>query len=245
MRNLPIQIGREMRALFLSPALWVVLVICLIYNGVVFIDLLSVLSHPMAPEGSPMEFFLGGTMLFWLLVLLVTAIIPMGTVAAEARNGTLETLLTAPVTEIEVILAKFLASWAFYALLWAPTLLYFLFIGHYAEVDALPIVSGYLGVLLVGGAFLAVGVLASSLTSNQIIAAVITFSATGGLFLVGLGEDLWPMGNTTFLHFMNLWSHMEDWVKGLVDTRHLVYCVSIMAFALFCSVRALESRRWR
>jgi ABC-2 type transport system permease protein len=106
-------------------------------------------------------------------------------------------------------------------------------------------VSGYLGVLLIGGAFLSMGVLASSLTSNQIIAAVITFFATGGLFLVGLGEYLWPTGDTTFLHFMNIWSHMEDWTKGLVDTRHIVYCVSIMAFALFGSVRALESRRWR
>jgi ABC-2 type transport system permease protein len=245
MRNLPILIGREMRALFVSPALWVVLVIALIYNGVVFIDLLNILAQPMAPEGSPMEFFLGGTMLYWLLVVPVTAIIPMGTLAAEARNGTLETLLTAPVTELEVILAKFLASWAFYGILWAPTILYFFFIGHYSDIDALPIVSGYLGVLLIGGAFLSMGVLASSLTSNQIIAAVITFFATGGLFLVGLGEYLWPTGNTTFLHFMNLWSHMEDWTKGLVDTRHMVYCVSIMIFALFCSVRALESRRWR
>jgi ABC-2 type transport system permease protein len=245
MRNLPILIGRELRALFVSPVLWVVLVVTLIYNGSVFYDLLTILNQPMAPEGSPMDFFLGGTVLFWLLVIPVTAVIPMGTLAAEARNGTLETLMTAPVTDIEVVLAKFLASWTFYAILWIPTLLYFVYLGHYFEPDLLPIVSGYIGVLLVGGAFLSIGILASSLTSNQIIAALLTFFATAGLFLVGLGAYLFPAGNTTFLEYMNLWEHMVDWPKGIVDTRHLVYCLSIMAFTLFCSVRALESRRWR
>jgi ABC-2 type transport system permease protein len=234
-----------MRTLFVSPVLWVVLVMLLIYNGFTFWVLLQFLNQPMAPEGSPMQFFLGGSMLFWVIVMAICAVIPMGTLAAEIRNGTLETLMTAPVTEIEVVVAKFLASWAFFTILWAPTLLYFFFLMHYGELDIWPVLSGYLGTLLIGGMYVAIGVMMSSLTSNQIIAAASSLGAYLILFLVALMAYLPTSGSGDAFTYLNIWDHMDDWARGLVDTRHIVYCVSIMFFALFCSVRALESRRWR
>lgn len=246
MRSLPILIGREMRALFVSPILWVVLVMFLLFNGISFWILLGFLSQPMAPEGAPMQFFFGGSVLFWLAVLAMVTIIPMGSVASEVRNGTIETLMTAPVTELEIIISKFLAAWAFYTLLWLPTFVYVLLLMHYGEPDLGPIFSGYLGTLLLGGAFLSIGILMSSLSKNQIVAAVLSFVTYGSLFLLSLMAYL-PSndGRQSFFEYINIWEHMDDWGRGIVDTRHIVYCVTIMAFALFCSVRALESRRWR
>jgi len=246
MRNIPILIGREMRALLVSPILWVVLVMFLLFNGITFWILLGFLSQPMAPEGSPMQFFFGGSILFWLAVLAMATVIPMGSVASEVRSGTIETLMTAPVTEVEVILSKFLAGWAFYTILWIPTFAYVLLLMHYGDPELGPIFSGYLGTLLLGGAFLAIGVFMSTVSKNQIVAAVLSFVSYGSLFLLSLMAYLPSSdGRQGFFEYINIWEHMDDWGRGLVDTRHIVYCVTIMAFALFCSVRALESRRWR
>jgi ABC-2 type transport system permease protein len=130
-----------------------------------------------------------------------------------------------------------------------PTLAYVLLLYQYSEgsLDLRPIASAYLGTLLLGGAYLSVGILASTMTRNQIVAAMVTFGVCGILFLMWvlsfiptdseLQEDL--------IEYLSIFSHMEHWAQGLVDTRHIVYCVSIMAFNLFCSIRALETRRWR
>jgi len=245
MRNLPILMSREMRALFVSPIFWVVLVMFLLFNGISFWLLLEFLNQPLSPEGSPMQFFFGGSILFWLSVMVVTAVIPMGSVASELRSGTIETLMTAPVTETEVIISKFLACWSFYTILWVPTLTYVIFLVTYGEPDIWPIVSGYIGTILLGGAFLSIGVLMSTLTRNQIIAAVLTFVTCGCLFLIALVAYLPSSENQHIYTYLNIWDHMDDWGRGIVDTRHMVYCISIMAFTLFASVKALESRRWR
>lgn len=240
---------RELKALFVSPVLWVVMVMFLLFNGVWFWQLLNLLSQPMGPEGSPMQFFFGGTLLFWLVFLIVCTVIPMGSIASERRNGTIETLMTAPVTDAAVILAKFVAAWAFYGLLWVPTLSYVLLLYQYSEgtLDMGPIGSAYLGTMLLGGAFLSIGIFASTMTRNQIVAAMVTFGVCGLLFLI------WVLGyipsssdmQEDLVGYLSIFNHMEHWAQGLVDTRHIVYCLSIMAFNLFCAVRLLETRRWR
>ena len=245
MRNLPILIDREMRALIVSPILWVVMVMFLLFNGYSFFLLLSFLSQPMAPEGAPMQFFFGQSVLFWLAVFPMSSLIPMGAIAAEVRNGTFETLMTAPVTELEVVVSKFLASWLFYILLWVPTLSYVIFLDHYGDPDWGPIASGYLGTMLLGGCLLSIGILMSSVTSNQIVAAVLAFVTYGCLFLVSVTAYVATNENPDVYNYLNIWEQMADWGKGIIDTRHVVYCLSIMFFALFCSVKALESKRWR
>jgi ABC-2 type transport system permease protein len=246
MGNLFTLISREVRSLVVSPILWVVLVMFLLFNGVSFWELLVFLSQPMAPEGAPMQVFFGKWMIFWLAVLTMSSIIPMGTLASEVRNGTIETLMTAPVTEWQVVLAKFFASWLFYAALWAPTLVYVGLLMKYSDPDLGPIFSGYLGTLLLGGCFLSIGVLMSAATRNQIVAAVMSFGCYGCLFLLSLLAYLPSQGgNMDVVNYLNLWEHMDNWGRGVVDTRHITYYLTVTVFALFCSVRVLESRRWR
>lgn len=246
MLNIYILTAREFKSLFVSPMLWVVLVMFLVFHGFSFWLLLEFLSQPMAPEGAPMQIFFGGTMLFWLGFLPICAVIPMGAIAAERRNGTLETLMTAPVTDTEVILSKFTACWGFFIFLWLPTLAYVLLLSQYGELDYGPIWSGYLGSLLLGGAFIAIGILTSTLTKNQIVAAALALGFICCLFLIALLAFIPSAmgGQETLYSYLSIWNHMDDWGRGIVDTRHIVYCVSIMAFALFGSVRLLETRRW-
>lgn len=246
MRNLPILMSRELRAMIVAPMFWVILVPFLLFNGFAFYTLLDLLSQPMAPEGAPTQLFFGGSILFWLALFPMCSVIPMGTLAAERRNGTIETLMTAPVTDLEVVAAKFLSSWIVYALLWAPVWLYFLMLGRFGEVEPGPMAAGFLGTMLIGAAFLSVGVLASALTRSQIIAAVVTFFALGTLFLVGVLEYLSLEGSWhDVFHYLNVWAHMDDWGRGIVDTRYLVYYATLTLFCLFAAVRALETRRWR
>lgn len=247
MRNFPILIGRELKSLVVSPILWVILVLFLFLNGIVFWLLLQFLSQPMAPEGAPMQFFFGGSIFFWLPVLAITSLIPMGSISSEIRNGTIETLMTAPVSEIEVILSKFSACWLFYMILWVPTFAYAILLMAYGEPELGPIFSGYAGTFLIGGAFLSIGVFMSTLTKNQIVSFFLAFVFSLGLWLVGIMSYL-PWGSSTiefFLTYLNVWDHMDHWGRGLVDTRHIVYCLSIMILFLFCAIRALESKRMR
>ncbi len=246
MRNLYILTAREFKSLFVSPVLWVVLVMFLLYHGFSFWLLLEFLSQPMSPEGAPMQYFFGGSMLYWLGFLAICAVIPMGAIAAERRNGTIETLMTAPVTDLEVILSKFVACWGFFIFLWVPTLAYVLLLSQYGELDYGPVWSGYLGTLLLGGSFISIGILASTLTRNQIVAAAVALGISLCLFLIALLAYLPSAmgGQETLYNYLSIWNHMDDWGRGVVDTRHIVYCVSIMVFALFGSVRLLETRRW-
>jgi ABC-2 type transport system permease protein len=247
MSKLHILIGREFKALFVSPVLWVVLVMFLFFQGFSFWLLLNFLSQPMAPEGAPMQYFFGGSMLYWLCFHPTCAVIPMGAIAAERRNGTLETLMTAPVTDLEVILSKFLACWGFFGILWVPTLAYVLLLSQYGEIDLGPVCAGYLGTLLLGGAFISIGILTSTATRNQIVAAIAALGIGLFLFLLALLAYLpSTMGSHEDLfNYVSIWSHMDDWGKGIVDTRHAAYPLSIMVLSLFCSVRLLEGRRWR
>lgn len=246
MRNLPILMSRELRAMLVAPMFWVIMVPFLLFNGASFYALLDLLSQPMAPEGAPMQMFFGGSILFWLAIFPMCSVIPMGTLAAERRSGTIETLMTAPVTDVEVVASKFLSSWIVYALLWAPIWIYVLVLSRYGDPEIGPIASGFLGTMLLGGAFLSIGVLASALTRSQIIAAVVAFFGQCLLFLLGVLEYLTLDGfwHDAF-HYLNVWAHMDDWGRGIVDTRYLVYYVTITLFSLFCAVRALETRRWR
>jgi ABC-2 type transport system permease protein len=154
--------------------------------------------------------------------------------------------MTAPVTETQVVLGKYFAALLFYLCLWLPTLVYVAIIARHADVDPGPVAAGYLGVLGVGALFLAVGVFASSVARNQIVAAVLTFALLVLLFSFGLLANL-VTGEVLKKAFayLDLWQHMDDFAKGLVDTRRLVYYVSGSAFFLFLATRALAANKWR
>jgi ABC-type transport system involved in multi-copper enzyme maturation permease subunit len=246
MVNIPVIAGRELRSYFYSPLGYVVLAVFLFLQGIVFWLFLQFLSQPNSPPGAVMQFFFGGTFLFWIALAGVAAASTMRLICEERRSGTIEPLLTAPVTSGEVVLGKYLAALGFFAALWLPTLLYVAILRGYADArpDWGPILSGYLGTFLEGAALLAVGMLASSLTRNQLIAFIIAFVFAWGLLLVGLLESVvqseWLRAT---LRHANLIRQMDDFGRGIVDTRHLVFLLSLTGYCLFVTVKTLESRR--
>jgi ABC-2 type transport system permease protein len=242
---------RELAAYFLSPVSYLVLALFLLIQGYSFWLFLSILSARPSEHGAVLQYFFGGTFLFWLFVMFLAAVITMRLVAEERRSGTLEPLMTAPLGEASVIVGKYLGALGFYAALWLPTLLFIVVLRAYspegAAPDVGPIASGYLGTLLVGASALAIGLFFSTLTRNQILAAVLSFVTLAMLLLVGaLGDALVRSGPWAgLLRHINLFRQMEDFGRGIVDSRPLVYHAGIIVAALFAATRALELKRGR
>jgi ABC-2 type transport system permease protein len=237
---------RELLAYFLSPLAYVVLTAFLLINGFVFWLIVSFLSDPRATSGAPLELFFGQTIFFWLVLLFVTPVLTMRLLSEERRSGTIEVLMTAPITESQVILGKYLAAVSFYVFLWAPTLIYALIIARYGDVDWGPVAAGYVGILGVGALFLAVGTFASTLSRSQLVAALVTFVILVPLFTFGLLESLTnsPVLKELF-GYLDIWRHMEEFSKGIVDSRRLVYYFSVSGLLLFLAARSLELKKWR
>jgi len=236
-------VSREWRAYFLSPLGYVILASFLFMNGLIFAAILSFLSRP----GSAKSDFLGllfSNTFFWIFVLFVVASISMRLFPEERRSGTLEVLLTSPVSETEVVLAKFAGAWAFYVTLWIPSILYFAILGSRTTLDLAMVAGGYLATLLLGAYFISVGTFASTLTKNQIVAAIVAFAMLIPIFAAGLLDQ---MVNTPALKgavgYLNLWDHMEEFSKGIIDSRRIVYYLSGTAFFLFLSIVSISARK--
>lgn len=234
---------RELRAYFVSPLAYVVLFFFLIVNGIVFGNLASILSDPQAPAGPPMTYFFGSTT---LMLLILGVVLTMRLVSEELRSGSIEVLMTAPVTEGQVIAGKYLAALTFFASLWLPTLAYAALVDYYGEIDWGPVAAGYMGILLIGALFLAVGIFASATTSSQLVAAMITAALLFLLFLLGWFTDIFA-GETAkqVFSYLSLGDHIDEFSRGIVDTRRLVFYVSATLFFLFLASRALEDKKWR
>jgi ABC-2 type transport system permease protein len=240
-------VRRELIAYFSSPLAYIVMTAFLFMQGYIFYLIVSFLNNPKTPAMTPLRLFFGGTIFFWLFLLFVVPVITMRLIAEERRSGTIEVLLTSPVTEAQVVVGKFAAAMAFYAALWLPTIIYVVLLRRHSEIDLGPVAAGYFGVFLLGFLFLAVGTFASTLTNNQLIAAIIAFAATVILFSIGLVEQL--MISSSFLKSalaqMNLWTQMDDFAKGIVDSRHVVYQLSAGVLFLFLAAKSLEVKKWR
>jgi ABC-2 type transport system permease protein len=234
---------RELRAYFLSPLAYVVAFFFLAVNGLLFALMITQLSQPGAASMAPMGIFFGST---WLLLIVLGMILPMRLFSEELRSGSIEVLMTAPITEGQVVAGKYLAALSFFALLWASTLGYVGILAHYGEVQWGPIAAGYLSIVLIGALFLSVGTFASAMTKSQLIAAVVAFAILIVLFIVGLlgqivNGEMWKNA----FSYLDISSHMDELGKGVVDTRRLVYYVTATLFFLFLTSRALEDRKWR
>jgi ABC-2 type transport system permease protein len=240
------QLRREFAAFFYSPMAYVLLAFSMVVNGITFVLIVDFLSNPYAGHGAALQMLFGGTVFFYILLLGSASLLTMRSLAEEHHTGTLETLLTAPINDAQVVLAKYLAALAFNAVLWLPTLLYVGILVRTSTIDIGPVLAGYLGTLGIGAMFLAVGVLASAVARSQVVAALLSLGANFALFLVPIFTLIDPTtGSDSPLAYMNLWTHMEDFGRGIVDTRWLAYYGSVAAFALFAAVQALQTRRWR
>ena len=239
---------RELFAFFVTPLAWVLITVFLFVQGMHFFLLVDHFSNPQggASDQTPIQAFFGNTILLYLVLFLLVPPMTMRLFAEERRSGTIEVLMTSPVTETQVVVGKFLAALTFYMFLWLPTLIYVAVVQHYSSVDWGPVGASFLGILGIGAVFVSAGVFASSVSRNQVVAASLAFAILILLFSFGVLENLF---NAQWLKqgfaYLDLWSHMDDFSKGIVNTRRLVYCASLTVFFLFLSARALEANKWR
>jgi ABC-2 type transport system permease protein len=188
-----------------------------------------------------------------VLLLFVLPMITMRTYAEEKRSGTMELLLTSPITDVQILVGKFLGALVLYAAMLGVTLLYLLMLFAFGTPEWKPIATAYLGLLLFGGCFISVGMLVSSFTKNQIIAGMMTFVVFLMLWVID-----WLAGSATglfgtsagpvveaVLNYLSITQHFDDFGKGIVDTRHLIFYLSFIAFGLFLTARSVDSERWR
>jgi ABC-2 type transport system permease protein len=236
-------VGREWRAYFLSPLGYVILAAFLLVNGYIFYFIVNYLNSPGTPKGQALPYLFTNSF-FWFYTLFVVPIISMRLFAEERKAGTLEMLLTSPVTEGTVVLGKWLGAVGFYLSLWLPTLVYVVILRSQTPVDPGPVAASYLAIALLGGYFLSVGVFASTLTKNQIIAAILTFAMLIVIFSAGLLENLAnDPARREMLGYFNLWEHMDEFTKGVVDSRRVVYYLSATAFFLFLTVASVSAKK--
>jgi ABC-2 type transport system permease protein len=192
------------------------------------------------------------TEFFWLVLLMVAPVITMRTFAHEKASGTFETLMTTPVSDIQVVMAKFIGSYVFFLIAFLPTVIYPFLLERYAhealKVDPGAVWSLAVGIGLYGAFFMALGCFASSLTRSQIVAAVLTFAVGTGLFILGYLADLRPTEVQWWHHLVqhiSMLRHMQDFSTGIVDSRHVMFYLSLTAVFLFFTLKSVESRRWK
>jgi ABC-2 type transport system permease protein len=246
LRNVGWIAGRELRSYFLQPLAWVVLTAMVLFNGFSFASLATSADIANVPAVVFQRFLFTG-LLFWMPLLIALPVIAMRLIPEERQTGTLETLLTAPVTENQVAVGKLIAGLAFYAVLLAPFVVYQALLGAYGEVDWLATASGFLGLALVGGYLLSAALFASALSRNQIVAAVVGFVLVVALYVFPLLlAELFHAGVLgDVLEYVNLYAGMDEMARGLVSTRRLVYPLSGIVFFTFATARLVELARGR
>ena len=239
---------RELFAFFVTPLAWVLICVFLLVQGMHFYLLVDHFSNlgEVASDQTPIQAFFGNTVLLYLILFLLVPAMTMRLFAEERRSGTIESLMTAPVSSAGVVLAKYAAALTTYVAMWAPTALYIVILQRTGEVDWHVAAASYLGVLLVGAAYLSVGLLMSALTKSQFLALVMTAMVILALFILGIAEFVTREG--TALHdicaYVSVWAQMNDFASGIVDTRRLAFNASLVVLPLFLTTRAVDAWRW-
>lgn len=239
---------RELLSLFVTPLAYVVGTLFLLLQGWNFALLLRVLNDPLAAPGPVMQFYFGGSFfIFWLPVVFICAAVSMRLVAEERKQGTLEALLTAPLSPAQVVLGKFGGAFAFYVLLWLPTgTFYVLLRGARVVPDPGPIASGYLGTFMVGASFIGIGLLASALSKSQLGAAIATFVTCTIVLLAGLLVDqVESEALDELLSQTSLLTMMQELAQGIVDGRWFWIHGAIVVGVLAVSIVVLDPRSGR
>ena len=253
MRNILAIADKELRSYFASPIAYILIGMFSLIFGFFFYVFLTAFVR----QSEQMAQFGGGSAninqqmisaLFQntaVIILFVMPMITMRTYAEEKRSGTIELLLTSPVTDLEIIVGKFLGALGLYVAMLLVTMIYMAILFRIGNPEWRPIAAGYLGILLMGGCFLSAGLLISSLTKNQIVAGFITFAVFLMLWIISwIGESFGPTTQAV-LSYLSITEHLEDFARGIVDTKHVIYYLSFITFGLFLTAKSVDSERWR
>ena len=239
---------RELFAFFVTPLAWVLITVFLLVQGMHFFLLVDHFANQGGPpsDQTPIQAFFGNTILLYLVLFLLIPPMTMRLFAEERRSGTIETLMTAPVSSSAVVLAKYASVLTTYVAMWAPTASYLVILQRTGDVDWGIAASAYLGVFLVGAGYLSLGLLMSAITTSQFLALVLTALVVLVLFILGVGEFVTREG--TLMHdicsYVSVWAHMNDFASGVVDSRRIVFYGSCIVLPLFVTVRAVDAWRW-
>jgi ABC-2 type transport system permease protein len=254
MSNILAIVQKELRSYFASPIAYVILGMFALIFGWFYVAILNIFvqqSMQMGSMGMGGPVNVNQQMIRYVFQnslvvnLFVVPLITMRTYAEEKRSGTIELLMTSPLTDFQIIVGKFIGALAIYAGMLAVTLIHMAILFIYGNPEWKPIATAYVGMLLMGGCFLAVGLLFSSLTKNQIVAAMITFSV---LLLLWVIDWIGSLGGPTVqkvVSYLSITGHFDDFAKGVIDTTHIVYYLSFITFGLFLTAKAVDSERWR
>ena len=243
---------KELRSYFASPIGYVIVGLFALLFGYFFYAYLGYFvrnAEQMMMGGRPpnvnQDMIRGVLLNSAVIILFVMPMITMRTYAEEKRSGTIELLLTAPLTDMQIILGKFLGAMALYAVMLAVTMIYIGMLFLLGNPEWKPVMAGYLGLLLMGGCFVSVGLLISSLTKNQIVAAVITFAVFLMLWVINwIGENSGPT-TRDIVSYLSITEHFDDFARGIIDTKHVIYYLSFITFGLFLTAKSVDSERWR
>jgi ABC-2 type transport system permease protein len=254
MNNILAIANKELRGYFASPIAYIVMGLFALTYGYFFYAMLlyfdrtsmQMMSMGGGQTANVNEQLISpsfqNTMVVFLFIL---PMVTMRTYSEEKRSGTIELLLTAPITDFEIIMGKFLGALGLYAAMLAVTLIHIGILFAIGNPEPLPILTSYLGMLLMGGCFISVGLLISSMTKNQIVAGMVTFVVFLMLWVIDwLATFMGPTAQAV-LNYLSFTQHLTDFMRGVLDTKHIVYYVTFIAFGLFLTARSVDTERWR
>jgi len=252
MRNMLAIADKELRSYFSSPIAYIIIGFFLLPFGVFFYLYLAAFvkqSMQQAQFGGAVN--INQNVIRYVLqnasviILFIMPMITMRTYSEEKRSGTIELLLTSPVTDVEIIVGKFLGALGLYVALLAVTLPHMGILFVYGSPEWRPLVAGYLGLLLMGGAFVSLGLLISSTTNNQIVAGIVTFVVFLLLWIVGWFADSAGPTIGPITSWLSITEHFDDFSKGIIDTKHVLYYLTLITFGLFLTAKSVDTERWR
>jgi ABC-2 type transport system permease protein len=254
LRNIAAIAGKELRAYYASPVAWVLMGFFAVVFGYFYNVYLTYFVEqamrggqfgpppPMHVNTDMIRLLLGNAS---VLVLFLLPMITMRTYSEEKRSGTIELLLTSPITDLEITLGKFFGAVGLYAGLLAVTTIPIAILFALGDPEWKPIAAGYLGLLLLGSCFLALGLFISSTTSNQIVAGAVTFVIALMFWIINWFADSAGPTLAPILNYLSVTQHFDDFGKGVIDTKHIVFYLSFIAFGLFLTLKSVDTERWR
>jgi ABC-2 type transport system permease protein len=254
LRNIVAIAGKELRGSFASPIAWVMMGLFAILFGFFFTQFLAYfVRQGMQAQfgGGPPQQNVNMDLIRPLLsnasvlVLFMLPMVTMRTYSEEKRSGTIELLLTSPLTDFEIVLGKFLGALGLYAALLFVTVVYVGLLFGFGDPEWRPVVSGYLGLFLLGACFLSAGLFISSTTKNQMVAGAATFVLALMFWIINWAADSAGPTMSDVLNYLSITQHFDDFGKGVIDTTHLVFYFSFISFWLFLTLKSVDSERWR